>query len=49
LNKKLIILTLTVVLLILIVLIAIQLLSTASVKQPKNGEYLHYPAIIREE
>jgi len=44
LNKKLIMLTLTVVLLILIVLIAIQLLSTASVKQPKNGEYLHYPA-----
>ena len=43
-NRKLIIPTLTVVLLILIFLIVIQLLSTASLKQPKNGEYLHYPA-----
>jgi hypothetical protein len=42
LNKKLIILTLTVVLLILIFFIATQLPSTISVKQPKNGEYLHY-------
>ena len=42
-NKKLITLTLTAVFLILIFFIAIQLLSTASVKQPKNGEYLHYP------
>jgi hypothetical protein len=44
LNKKLVILTLTAVLLILIFFIAIQLLSTASVKQPKNGEYLPYLA-----
>jgi len=42
-NKKLITLTLTAVFLILIFFIAIQLLSPASVKQPKNGEYLHYP------
>jgi hypothetical protein len=43
LNKKLIILTFIVVFLILILLIAAQLLPPASVKQPKNGEYLHYP------
>lgn len=42
-NKKLIILTLAVVFLVLIFFIAIQLPSTISVKQPKNGEYLHYP------
>ncbi len=39
-NKELVILTLTVVFLIFFV--TIQLLSTASVKQPRNGEYLHY-------
>jgi hypothetical protein len=44
LNKQLIILTLISVFLILIFLIAIQPPSPISVKQPKNGEYLHYPA-----
>jgi hypothetical protein len=44
LNKKLIIATLTGAFLILIFFIATQPPSTISVKQPKNGEYLHYPA-----
>jgi len=43
LNRKLIILTLTVCFLILISFIATQLPSTILVRQPKNGEYLHYP------
>jgi hypothetical protein len=43
LNKKLIILTLTIVFLIIIFSIATQPPSTISVKQPKNEEYLHYP------
>jgi len=42
LNRKLIILTLTVVFLISIFFIATQPPSTISVKQPKNGEYLQY-------
>jgi hypothetical protein len=42
LNKKLIILTLTIVFLIIIFSIAVQPPSTISVKQPKNEEYLHY-------
>jgi len=43
LNKKLIILTLTVIFLIIVFFIATQPPSTISVKQPKSGEYLHYP------
>jgi hypothetical protein len=43
LNKKPIILTLIVVFLIIIFSIATQPPPTISVKQPKNGVYLHYP------
>jgi hypothetical protein len=47
-NKKLIALTSIIIFLILILLIATQLPSTIPVKQPRNGEYLHYPTNYQE-